>query len=129
MTDFSTDLWYHYEFPLPEVDNAPVPSNADYSPKNVAWLMEMLAGIIGQSHTNIQFRYENNTPQNKLDDIFVSHPEDKLYWPENDACDMEMTPEMERYEMFAKESAILKEFELGSPAHIEYFRPLCKDQL
>ena len=128
MSDLSTvpDHWYKYEFPLPKVNGAPVPSQADYSPKNVAWLLEMFGGIIGEDHTNIAFRYENNTQNSPNDDIFVAHPGDKLYHPKNDPCKMTKSAALTRYEKFAKKSARLKLFEENSPAGIEYFKPLCQ---
>lgn len=118
--------WFKYEFPLPEVDNAPVPSNADYSPENCAWLIEFFAGILGVSHTRLTLRYENNTPNNKEDDIYVSHPNDKLYLPElNAKLNSEgKSIELVLYEIAAKKSARLRLFEENSPANIEYFLPL-----
>lgn len=113
-----------YEFPLPEVKNAPVPSQADYEPKNVAWLIEMFASILGTEKENIALRYENNTPKDKDDDIEVKHPGDKLYYPEAAKC-IAKSPEQVRYEQFAKKSALLKLYQDNSPAKITYFNPTC----
>ena len=132
--------WYHcdgvcedpprgarYEFPLPEVKGAPVPSQADYSPQNVAWLVEFLADMIGQSHTGISLKYENNTPNDTQDDIIVNHPQDGLYWPAAHACNFEKSPEQKRYEKFAKKSKLLKLYAEHSPAQIEFFQPICNE--
>ena len=115
------DHWYQYEFPLPEVPNAPVPSQANYSPQNVAWMIEMFAQILGESHTDLRFRYENNTPNIDWDDIYVEHPNDKLYLTDKAKCYPD-TPELIAYETAAKKSNILKLFQDESPAEIEYFK-------
>ncbi len=114
--------WYEYEFPLPEVPNAPVPSEADYSPKNVAWLIEFFAGILGNRASELTFRYENNTPSVKEDDILVEHPGDKLYF--EDTQGLTKSYELIRYEEAAKKSKRLKLFQDNSPANIDYFQPL-----
>jgi hypothetical protein len=118
--------WYKYDFPLTEVENAPVPSNADYSPQNCAWLIEFFAGLCGVDYSRVILRYENNTPNNKEDDIYVSHPMDKEYFPElNAKLNSEgKSVELAIYELKAKASARLKLFEENSPANIEYFQPL-----
>lgn len=115
--------WYQYEFPLPKVNGAPVPSRADYSPENCAWLIEMFAQVLGTSHTDLRLRYENNTPDNRLDDIFVEHPNDALYLTEESLCRPE-SPEMFKYKQKAQGSARLKKFEEFSPAGIKYFKDL-----
>jgi|LSQX01.3.fsa_nt_gb hypothetical protein len=119
-SDALPDHWYQYEFPLPKVANAPVPSKANYKPENVAWLIELFAQTLGQSHTDLKFRYENNTPDNPHDDIFVTHPHDKLYLAEKALCRPESS-EMLHYESKARQSSILKLFQNNSPAGIEYF--------
>ena len=124
--------WYQYEFPLPEVPNAPVPSKADYSPHNCAWLIEMFAQMLGVDHTEIRLRYENNTPNNRNDDIFVEHPNDGLYLTEAASCRPD-SPEMFKYEQKAQNSKILKLFETYSPRgneenFIKYFQDLGCDQ-
>lgn len=119
-----------YEFPLPLVRHAPVPSKANYKPKNVAWLIEFFANILGRSHLEIGFRYENNTPHDRCrplsesDDIFVTHPGDKLYLPEKSKCRFK-SREQKHYEKFAKKSKLLKLYERYSPAQIKFFNPLC----
>jgi hypothetical protein len=115
------DHWYQYEFPLPEVPNAPVPSQANYDSRNVAWMIEMFAQILGQNHTDLRFRYENNTPSILWDDIYVEHPNDKLYLTDKAKCYPD-TPELDLYEEKAKKSSILKLFQDNSPAGIEYFK-------
>lgn len=115
--------WYKYDFPLKEVENAPKPSQANYNPKNCAWLIEMFAEIIGNSHTQIVLHYENNTPNNAKDDIYVAHPNDKLYLP--DKRNPRLNPksdELIEYEEKAKDSERLKLFQDNSPAGIEYFK-------
>lgn len=116
------DNWYQYEWPLPEIPAAPKPSQANYDPRNVAWMIEMFASVLGKSHTEIQFQYENNTPNDPNDDIVVEHPDDKLYWPDYNTGRLAKSPEQERYEMYAKQSARLKLFQDNSPAGIEYFQ-------
>jgi len=125
--EFSHGFGSRYEFPLPEVENAPVPSNADYSPKNVAWLIEMFAAIVGVDESQVCLLYENNTPKDRGDDIYVCHPQDKLYYDEAAKC-RPKSPEQERYEEFAKKSALLKLYEENSPAGIQYFQPLCNPE-
>lgn len=117
--------WFKYEFPLPEVPNAPVPSQADYSSKNCAWLIEFLASIINKTPQELVLRYENNTPNNKEDDIFVSHPNDgKNYWAIENDLRRNISPEQAHYESHAKLSSRLRLFEDNSPANITYFQPL-----
>jgi hypothetical protein len=117
------DHWYQYEFPLPEVKKAPVPSQANYEPRNVAWMIEMFAQVLGQNHTSLRFRYENNTPNNPWDDIYVEHPNDKLYFTEKARCDTK-NQEMIQYETKARQSDILRLFQDYSPAEINYFGEL-----
>jgi hypothetical protein len=115
--------WFKFDWPLAQVEGAPVPSNANYSAENVAPLIEGFAGVLGESVTGLKFVYENNSPDDKDDDIEVMHPGDKIYG--SDPCDRESSPEMARYELFAKKSALLKLYQDNSPAGIEYFQPLC----
>lgn len=114
--------WYVYPWPLPEVPGAPVPSKANYDPKNVAPLIESFASLLGKQRTQLIFRYENNTPNDKTDDIFVKHPNDKAYLPDYLAAHKGKSPEQTRYEMFAKKSTRLKLFQDNSPAKIKYFQ-------
>lgn len=116
------DHWYQYEFPLPVVEGAPVPSQADYSQENVAPLIEFFAHIlIGYNKDDLQFRYENNTPNDPDDDIFVTHP-GGTYLPVPEQCSGKSAA-MKKYEKYAKKSATLKKFEENSPAGITYFQP------
>lgn len=114
-----------YEFPLPEVPNAPVPSQADYSQQNVAWLIEFFGSLTGYSRTEIALVYENNSPNDRTDDIVVTHPNDRSYRDEASACNFSKSAAQTRYETFAKKSKILKDYQDNSPAGIEYFKPLC----
>jgi hypothetical protein len=113
--------WFKYDFPL--TNNRPVPSKADYSQENVAPLIEGFAGVLGYGPTELKFVYENNTPDDRDDDIEVTHPGDKSY--SVDPCSLEPSSAMRRYEQFAKRSALLKLFQDNSPANIIYFQPLC----
>lgn len=114
--------WYQYEFPLPVVPGAPVPSTADYSQTNVAPLIEFFANILSKDRSELVFRYENNTPNNTADDIFVAHPDDSNYLPAYIAAHSVKSPELIHYEKFAKKSKILKLFQDNSPANITYFQ-------
>jgi hypothetical protein len=103
-----------------------VPSRANYKPQNVAWLIEFFGLVLERDPMTLEFRYENNTPNNHTDDIFVTHPNDgKAYLPAHQVCALKPSKAQQRYEMFAKQSAILKEFQDNSPAKIKYFKPLC----
>jgi len=114
--------WYQYEFPLPVVPGAPVPSQADYSQENVAPLIEFFAQmLVGYNKDDLKLWYENNTPNDRTDDIFVTHP-GGTYLPVPEQCSGK-SPEMKKYEKYAKKSKILKKFEKYSPAGITYFQP------
>lgn len=116
------DFPYTYEFPLPEVEGAPVPSQADYSPRNVAPLIESFATILGEDKTSLRFRYENNTPGNKDDDIIVSHPNDGDYLDQAIERGQVPNSQMERYVEMAKASERLRVYMEASPANITYFK-------
>lgn len=125
-----------YEFPLPKIPGAPVPSKANYSPENVAWMIEMFASIISptRDESEICFRYENNDTEGRClpveeteNHIEVCHPGDKLYFDEHADCNRPKSIEQERYEVAAKKSALLKLYEENSPANIQYFNPICED--
>ena len=73
----------------------------------------------------IKFRYENNTPNDKTDDIFVSHP-GGTYLPDAMKCRLK-TPEMKACEAAAKKSPLLKLYMENSPANITYFQNKCPD--
>lgn len=113
-----------YQFPLPKVENAPVPSKADYSQTNVAWEIEFFANILGTDKSNITFRYENNTPDDTTDDILVGHP-GGTYLPKATACNFPKSPEQTKYEAAAKKSSKLKLYMENSPAGIKYFNKIC----
>ena len=121
---------YNYQFPLPEVAGAPVPSTADYSSQNCAWLIEFFAHVLSVSfnepfsHMDVSLKYENNTPGDTTDDITVVHPNDKFYLPEEGRC-RDKSRELLRYEAAAKKSQRLKDFEKESPAGIKYFDDMC----
>lgn len=109
--------WYKYDFPLKENDKLPKPSNADYSPQNIAPLIEFFSGILGYSTSQLGLLYENNYPEDRSKEILVFHPNDGIY--SNNS--KEKSYELLRYEMAAKKSNILKNFEENSPAKITYF--------
>lgn len=113
--------WYKYDWPLADNDNLPKPSNANYSPKNVAWMIEMFAKSLSRNPDELVFLYENNTPKIYADDIAVSHPLDRLYLPEKQEF-QEKSNELLLYEEYAKVSNRLKLFQDNSPAKIEYFK-------
>lgn len=115
--------WYQYEYPLPIVQNAPVPSKADYSAENVAPLIEMFSDMLGMTPDELILRYENNTPNNPDDDILVSHPLDKTYGV--DPCSLEKSEEQKKYEAKAVTSQRLRVFQDNSPAEIKYFQDRC----
>lgn len=116
-----------YQFPLPEVIGAPVPSRADYNPKNCAWLIEFFGQILSQDPSTLELRYENNTPKNPNDDIFVRHPGGS-YLPDKQKCGPK-SDAMRTYEIAAKKSKLLKLYQDHSPAGIKYFQPICPSQL
>lgn len=122
---FSNGFGSRYQFPLPTVKGAPVPSVADYSPTNVAWMIEFFANMIGTNKSQTVFRYENNTPDDKTDDIFVSHP-GGTYLPTVTQCRVKKD-NMKAYEAAAKKSPLLKLYMDNSPAKIEYFQDRCPD--
>lgn len=119
---FIPDTWYVYDWPLAEVNGAPVPSSANYDPRNVAPLIESFAQILGKDKSQVQFRYENNTPRDASDDVVVSHPNDQDYLPAFIRQHKEPSPAQLRYEAAAKSSARLSLFQDNSPANIKYFR-------
>ena len=109
MSDTIPDNWYKYDFPL--TNKGPTPSQANYSPQNVAWLIEFFANMLTSTdHTELKLRYENNTPDHRGDDILVAHPQDKLYLPDKEKCKPKKS-DLIRYEEFAKRSSTLKLFE------------------
>ena len=108
--------------------NEPVPSQANYKPENVAWLIEMFAGVLHRGKMGIRFRYPNNTeyPENtniESDDIFVDHPNESVsYLAKYSVLHRSKSKEQQRYEDRAKKSKILKQYEENSPAKIKYFQ-------
>jgi hypothetical protein len=118
--------WYNGEYHIPR--EAPIPSKANYSPENVACLIEMFAGILGVGIHEVRFRYPNNTEDPYTedipeDDIFVEHPAgDHNYSEDVQKTNRFKSPELLRYERAAKGSAILKLYESNSPANIKYFQ-------
>jgi hypothetical protein len=114
--------WYQYDFPLKEIALEPKPSTANYDQKNCAWLIEFFAGILGYTKDQVVLNYENNTPKDRVDDIYVHHPNDKLYLPEKQNSKEKKSPELLNYEFKAKKSARLKLFQNNSPAKIKYFQ-------
>jgi hypothetical protein len=107
--------------------NHPKPSTADYTPQNVAPLIQFFVSIVsGVSGTqvgncDIEFRYENNTPDDPKDDISVRHPQcvSAPYTPQ--PSPVVKSPEMLKYEAFAKKSQRLKNYAANLPIKIQYF--------
>lgn len=87
-------------------------SGANYSPKNVAPLIEFFAAILGKTRTQVEFSYPA-APK-------VDHPNDKDYLPAYLAKHSTPSPELLRYEEFAKRSQRLKEYQ--DENGIEYFQ-------
>lgn len=119
--------WYNGEYHIPA--KAPIPSKANYSPENVAWVIEMFAGVLHKSPAEIQLRYPNNTEYPYTedipeDDIIVSHPGDGSYRQAWIDAHQPKSQEQMRYERFAKKSARLKLYQDNSPAKIQYFQEL-----
>jgi len=119
--------------PWPVAPNAPVPSTADYSARNVAPLFTFLAPIVSFvlqetiTKTDMKFHYENNTPDLPSDDIFVVHPErlgDLDY--EDPPCipKSERSKELLNYERVAKKSKRLDQWRKKQPIVIKYFNDL-----
>lgn len=103
--------WYVYDM---EEYTKERPTSANYSPENVAPLLEGFASFIGNGTSEAQFVYANGET--------VSHPGGThLVAP----CSMEKSPELIRYETAAQKSVLLKLFQDNSPAGIEYFDDLC----
>jgi hypothetical protein len=115
--------WFKFEFPLPTVPHAPVPSRADYSKENVAPLIEGFASILGFGASELEMVYENNDHNNVSGYIHVRHPTSGTY--SVDVCSMPKSKELAHYETFAKRSQLLKLYQDNSPANIKYFQPLC----
>lgn len=113
--------WYKYDWPLAENEKLPKPSNANYDPKNVAWMIEMFATSLSKNPDELVFLYENNTPNIYEDDIAVSHPMDRLYLPEKKQFKQKSNAQL-IYEEYAKGSVRLRLFQDNSPAKIEYFK-------
>ena len=114
---------YEYEYPLPKVPEAPVPSKANYDAHNAAWLIEFFARILSQDHSSVRLKYENNTKKEN-NEIFIVHPLDGFYLGDKTEC-VPKSPEQARYELFAKNSKRLQSFMDRSPANIEYFVDTC----
>ena len=124
---FSHGFGSRYQFPLPTVKNAPVPSNANYSQQNVAWMIEFFGQMLGTSADALQFKYENNTPNDTTDDITVVHPGGS-YLPQASNCKPK-SDAMRKYESRAKSSQSLKTYMNNSPAKIKYFNNSCSEQI
>jgi hypothetical protein len=98
--------WYKYNtYPTEQK------SQADYSPKNVAWFIERLASCLGVNHNQVILKYNDGT---------VQHPDDKLYY--NDKVPSEPSPEWLHYIQKAKKSQRLKLFEQFAPGGAVYFQ-------
>jgi hypothetical protein len=113
----------------PELPRHPKYSTANYNSGNVATLIEFFAPIVGavtglpQTNTSIMFRYENNTPGRRRDDIKVKHP-DAIGVPYTPPKNLEKSEAMMRYEAAAKKSKRLQDFQRSSPAGVRYFKDI-----
>ena len=115
--------------PWPVSPNAPVPSNANYSARNVAPLMTFFAPLVNQAlggtdytRTDLAFVYENNTPYDQSDDRYVVHPhiaDDPDY---EDGVVCKKSKELKAYEKAAKKSKRLDTFRRKAPVVIDYFK-------
>jgi hypothetical protein len=120
--------------PWPVPPNAPVPSTADYSAKNVAPLFTFFAPLVNRvlggtdyTKTDLKFRYENNTPDDPSDDIFVVHPEvlgDTEYTDPPCIPKNKRSKELLAYEKVAKKSKRLDNWRKKQPIVIDYFDDL-----
>jgi hypothetical protein len=106
-----------------------MPSDADYSARNVAPLFTFLAplvnNVLGTNHpkTDLRFIYENNTPSTS-DDITVAHPEvlgDTEYTDPPYILKSQKSKELIAYEKVAKRSTKLDDWRKKQPIVIDYF--------
>ena len=72
--------------------------------KNVAWLIEFFAAILGTSRSNIELMYDGTSSP-------IKHPEDKDYLPEAVKGHRTKSDSLWRYEEAAKNSARLKAYQ------------------
>lgn len=107
-----------------------MPSDADYSARNVAPLFSFLAplvnNVLGANHpkTDLRFIYENNTPLSQGDDIIVAHPEvsgDTEYTDPPCIPKTRRSKELLAYEKAAKNSTRLDQWRKKQPIVIDYF--------
>lgn len=115
------DSWFEYEFPTVPARAAGV-SRADYSPTNVAPLMESFGGVLGYPASRLEFRYLPDDPTVAGENV-VRHPGGEhlgAYLNRHNT----KSPELLQYERAAKGSARLKLYQDNSPADIEYFQDL-----
>lgn len=98
-------------------------SNADYSSRNVAPLMTFFSGIIGYAPTQMLFRYDNLTPSDPTDDIFVIHPHnigDTEY--QDPPLPTRKSNELKLYERRARKSTRLESWRQEQNVGIRYFQ-------
>ncbi len=94
------------------------PSRADYSPGNLAWLIEYFGDdILHVDPTTLEFVYDNGEkvrfqPPGNLAEKQKCQPRSKA---------------LIDYEKKAKKSKRLIKFQDNSPAHIKYFKPQCPE--
>jgi hypothetical protein len=113
----------------------PKPSIANYTPQNIAPLIEffqpIVSGVLGKNVGLCQmvFRYENNTPCIYTDDIFVRFPTciPVPYSPQPPPTGKSQA--LLQYEAAAKNSVALYNFMINSPAKIIYFNGTEKHQI
>jgi hypothetical protein len=123
----------------PPLPHHPKPSIADYTPQNIAPLIEffrpIVSGVLGRNIglCQVEFRYENNTPCICTDDLYVHYPtcpgDIHKGWT-NQNYPVPYTPkprphakskEQLLYESYAKRSVALYNYMINSPARIKYF--------
>lgn len=108
--------------------NAPVPSTANYSARNVAPLMTFFAPLVNQAlggtdytRTDLAFLYENNTPDDDTDERYVVHPHIAGDTEYADGTVCRKSKELKAYERSAKKSKRLDDFRKKAPVVIDYF--------
>lgn len=99
-------------------------SRANYSPTNVAWLMEWFGNMFGVSADKITFCYTyasgNWVGHFPSIDVESKHPLDKEYLPAYMEAHQNASPEQSRYEERAKQSVRLMNYE--QKVGIKYFQ-------
>jgi hypothetical protein len=96
-------------------------SKADYSSENVSPVLGFIMPLVGKSPIGSAARFPDCG--NVLDVPYTGGTLASSCNPAN-----RMSPEQQKYEIYAKKSKRLKNFEAASPANITYFNPnICWD--